>query len=394
MKRKICVVTGSRADYGLLKHVMKKIEEENNLTLQLVVTGMHLSTTYGKTLSEIEKDGFRVDFQVPCLSNLDSAVAIAEATGRAVAGCAAAFNKLEPDLVLVLGDRFEIFAASTASLLSNIPIAHIHGGEVTAGAYDDAFRHSITKMSNFHFVATSEYKSRVLQMGEDPKNVFICGGLGVDAIKELKLLTKREIENSLGLKFDKRNLLITFHPATLDDVAPQEQMGDLLTVLSTFRDTTLIFTKPNADTGGIAIMNQIREFVSKNENAFCFDSLGQLMYLSCMANVDGIIGNSSSGILEAPSLKVGTINIGDRQRGRVQAASVINCGTSFTELFNAFKKLYSTEFQELVRTCRNPYGDGGASAKIVRFLSEVELSGVTQKYFHEIPLGRGISNSS
>ena len=393
MKRKICVVTGSRADYGLLKHVMKKIEEEINLTLQLVVTGMHLSTTYGKTLSEIENDGFRVDFEVPCLSNSDSAVAIAEATGRAVIGCAAAFNKLKPDLVLVLGDRFEIFAASTAALLSKIPIAHIHGGEVTAGAYDDAFRHSITKMSNFHFVATSEYKSRVLQMGEDPRNVFLCGGLGVDAIKELKLLTKREIEDSLGIKFRKRNLLITFHPATLEDVAPQEQMGDLLTVLSTLLDTTLIFTMPNADTGGIAIMNQIREFVSKNHNAFCFDSLGQLIYLSCMANVDGIVGNSSSGILEAPSLKVGTINIGDRQRGRVQAQSIINSGTSSIELFSAFEKLYAPEFQEQVRNCRNPYGEGGASTKIVSTLNEIELSGVTQKYFHDLLYNHGNSDS-
>jgi GDP/UDP-N,N'-diacetylbacillosamine 2-epimerase (hydrolysing) len=393
MKRKICVVTGSRADYGLLKHVMKKIVRHDNLLLQLVVTGMHLSSIHGKTLSEIENDGFQVDIKVPCLSNSDTAVAIAQATGRTVAGCAAAFSKLKPDLVLVLGDRFEILAASTAALLSKIPIAHIHGGEVTVGAYDDAIRHSITKMSNFHFVATSEYKKRVAQLGEDPKNIFICGGLGVDAIKELKLLTRNEIEDSLGLKFSKRSLLITFHPTTLDDEPPQKQMSELLKVLSTMIDTTLIFTMPNADTGGVEIIKEIREFVSKNKNAFCFDSLGQLMYLSCMANVDGVIGNSSSGILEAPSLGVGTINIGDRQLGRIQAESIINAEPTAVELFNAFEKLYAPEFQEQIKTCRNPYGDGGASTIIANILNEIELVGISKKSFYDIPFADEIRDS-
>lgn len=391
MKRKICVVTGSRADYGLLKHVMKKIEKQDGLSLQLVVTGMHLSSFHGKTINEIENDGFQVDFEVPCLSDSDSYVAIAEATGRTVAGCAAAFSKLVPDLVLVLGDRFEIFAASAAALLSKIPLAHVHGGEVTAGAYDDALRHSITKMSNFHFVATSEYKKRVMQMGEEPKNIFMCGGLGVDAIKELKLLTKWEIEDSLGFKFRKRSLLITLHSATLDKVPPERQISELLKALKTMSDTTLIFTMPNADTGGVVIKKRIKEFVSENENAYCFDSLGQLMYLSCMANVDGVIGNSSSGILEAPTFGVGTINIGDRQLGRVQADSIINAKPFSEELLNAFEKLYAPEFQEQIRKCRNPYGEGGASAKIVAILNEIELDGISKKSFNDISFDHEIS---
>lgn len=392
MKRKICVVTGSRADYGLLKHVMKKIEKQDGLSLQLVVTGMHLSSFHGKTINEIENDGFQVDFEVPCLSDSDSYVAIAEATGRTVAGCAAAFSNLVPDLVLVLGDRFEIFAASAAALLSKIPLAHIHGGEVTAGAYDDALRHSITKMSNFHFVATSEYRKRVMQMGEEPKNIFMCGGLGVDAIKELKLLTKWEIEDSLGFKFRKKSLLITLHSATLDKVPPERQISELLKVLTTMSDTTLIFTMPNADTGGVVIKRKIKEFVSENENAHCFDSLGQLMYLSCMANVDGVIGNSSSGILEAPTFGVGTINIGDRQLGRIQADSIINANPFSEELFNAFEKLYAPEFQKQIRKCRNPYGEGGASAKIVAILNEIELDGISKKAFNDISFDHEISD--
>ena len=384
MNRKICVVTGSRADYGLLRLVMKGIEAEPSLTLQIIATGMHLSPTFGLTYKEIEGDGFKIDQKVECLSSSDSPVAIAEATGKALAGCAKAFAELKPDLVLVLGDRFEIFAACSAALLARIPIAHLHGGELTAGAYDEAFRHSITKMASIHFVATEEYKKRVIQLGEDPSTVHLVGGLGVDAIKELKLLSKDEIEQNLGIKFAKKSLLVTFHPATLEDQAPEEQICELLAALSDRPDVTLIFTMPNADTGGLEIMRQIRDFVGKNDNAYAFESLGQLNYLSCLAIVDGIVGNSSSGILEAPTLRVGTLNIGDRQLGRSQSASVINALVNKKSIENALQRLFSLDFKLILGTCTSPYGEGGASEKIPRILGDFNFDKNLQKSFYDL----------
>jgi GDP/UDP-N,N'-diacetylbacillosamine 2-epimerase (hydrolysing) len=384
MNRKICVVTGSRADYGLLRLVMKGIKTESSLTLQIIATGMHLSPTFGLTYKEIEGDGFEIDKKVECLSSSDSPVAIAEATGKALSGCAKAFDELKPDLVLVLGDRFEIFAACSAALLARIPIAHIHGGEVTAGAYDEAFRHSITKMSSIHFVATEEYKKRVIQLGENPNTVHLVGGLGVDAIKELKLLSKEEIEQRLSIKFANKSLLVTLHPATLEDQAPEEQISQLLAALSDKPDITLIFTLPNADTGGLEIMRQIKDFVEKNDNAYIFESLGQLNYLSCMAIVDGIIGNSSSGILEAPTLKVGAVNIGSRQLGRSQSKSVINSPANKVELGKALDKLLSPEFQATLEFCESPYGEGGASIQILRILRKASFDGILGKSFHDL----------
>lgn len=384
MKRKICVVTGSRADYGLLRLVMKGIKAEPSLTLQIIATGMHLSPIFGLTNKELESDGFEVDQKVVCLSSSDSPVAIAEATAKALSGCAKAFNELKPDLVLVLGDRFEIFAACSAALLARIPIAHIHGGEVTIGAYDEALRHSITKMSSIHFVATKEYKKRVIQLGENPSTVHLVGGLGVDAIKNLKLLNKNEIEQTLGIKFAAKSLLVTFHPATLENQTPGEQIEELLAALSNRPDTTLIFTMPNADTGGFEIMEQIKGFVDKNDNAYLFESLGQINYLSCMALVDGVVGNSSSGILEAPTLKVGTVNIGYRQLGRIQSESVIDALANKQSIDKALIKLFSSEFKSTLSDCRSPFGEGGASKKILRVLSDFKLEKNLQKYFYDL----------
>ena len=384
MKRKICVVTGSRADYGLLRLVMNGIKADPSLTLQIIATGMHLSHTFGLTNKEIESDGFEVDQKVACLSLSDSAVDIAEATAKALSGCAKAFDELKPDLVLVLGDRFEIFAACSAALLARIPIAHIHGGEVTVGAYDEAFRHSITKMSSIHFVATEEYKKRVIQLGENPSTVHLVGGLGVDAIKDLKLLNKNEIEQTLGIKFARKSLLVTFHPATLENESPSEQVRELLAALSNRSDTTLIFTMPNADTGGFEIMAQIKGFVDKNDNAYVYESLGQLNYLSCMAIVDGVVGNSSSGILEAPTLKVGTVNIGNRQLGRIQSHSVIDALANRESIDKALNKLFSSEFKSTLSYCRSPFGEGGASRKILRLLSDFKLEKNLQKFFYDL----------
>ena len=384
MNRKICVVTGSRADYGLLRLVMKGIKTESSLTLQIIATGMHLSPTFGLTYKEIEGDGFEIDKKVECLSSSDSPVAIAEATGKALSGCAKAFDELKPDLVLVLGDRFEIFAACSAALLARIPIAHIHGGEVTVGAYDEAFRHSITKMSSFHFVASEDYKKRVIQLGEHPSTVHLVGGLGVDAIKEPELLSKDEIEQILGIEFLDKSLLVTFHPATLEDQAPAEQVSELLAALSDRPDTTLIFTMPNADTGGLEIMRQIKGFVNNNDNAYVFESLGQLNYLSCLAIVDGVVGNSSSGILEAPTLKVGTVNIGSRQLGRSQSTSVVNVLANKESIEKAINKVFSAEFKSTLSTCISPFGEGGASKKVLKILSDFNLEKKPEKSFYDL----------
>jgi GDP/UDP-N,N'-diacetylbacillosamine 2-epimerase (hydrolysing) len=324
MSRKICVVTGSRADYGLLRFVMQEIKDDPELTLQLIATGMHLSPTFGLTYKEIEGDGFNISVKVETLTSSDTSVGISHSIARGITGCAEALSMLKPDLIVVLGDRFEIFASVVAALVAKIPVAHIHGGETTIGAFDEGIRHSITKMSHLHFVAAEKYRTRVVQLGENPKNVFLVGGLGVDGIKKISLLGKEELEYSLGIEFRPRNLLITFHPATLEDVTAETQMKELLTALSRLQNTSLLFTMPNADTGGLVLIKMVAEFVESHDNAYSFISMGQQRYLSCIAQVDGVVGNSSSGLTEVPSFKKGTINIGTRQLGRLQAPSVIN----------------------------------------------------------------------
>ena len=384
MKRKICVVTGSRADYGLLRFVMQGINEDADLVLQVVATGMHLSTTFGLTYREIEADGFNIDSKVETLSFSDTPVGIAESMGKGISGCAEVFSRLQPDVIVVLGDRFEIFAATAAALVAKIPVAHLHGGETTVGAFDEAFRHSITKMSHLHFVAAEEYRKRVIQLGEDPKNVFLVGGLGVDGVKNINLLNKDELEGSLGIKFQAKSLLVTFHPVTLEDETSEAQMKELLSALSDLADTTLVFTMPNADTGGLALMKIIEQFVESHDNAHSFISLGQQRYLSCIAQVDGVVGNSSSGLTEVPSFKKGTINIGGRQLGRLQASSVINCGPEEHQIRGAINFFYSEDFRASLEMTTNPYGEGGASAKVLSILKRVALDEIIQKTFHDL----------
>jgi len=384
MSRKICIVTSSRADYGLLRWIMQGIKDDPELKLQIIATGTHLSPKFGFTYKVIEEDGFRVDAKIEILGSSDSPAAIAESMALALEGTAKAFSDLKPDLVVVLGDRFEIFAATAAALVSKIPVAHLHGGESTVGAFDEAFRHSITKMSHLHFVATDEYRSRVIQLGENPKNVYLVGGLGIDSIKNLPLLSREELQTQLGIEFGVKSLLITFHPVTLHTESPENQMKELLAALSHLHHTTLIFTMPNADTGGYALTKMIEEFVSQNENAKMFTSLGQLKYLSCISYVDGVVGNSSSGITEVPTFKKGTVNVGDRQLGRIQAASVINCEPIEKDIERAIEKLYSPNFKSGLAAIKNPYGDGGSSARVVKVLKEASLEGIIKKTFHDL----------
>jgi GDP/UDP-N,N'-diacetylbacillosamine 2-epimerase (hydrolysing) len=385
MTRKICVVTGTRAEYGLLRWVMQGIRDSNDLTLQIVATGMHLSTEFGLTYREIEKDGFQIDRKVEMLTSSDTSVGIAKSMGLGLIGFADALNELKPDLIVVLGDRFEIFAAVAAALVARIPVAHLHGGETTEGSFDEALRHSITKMSHLHFVAAEDYRQRVIQLGENPDRIFLVGGLGIDSIQQLKLLDRSELEKSLDFKLGKRNLLITFHPVTLENFTATEQMSELLAALSVLKNTNLIFTMPNADNDGRSLINLVEQYVALSPNARAYTSLGQLRYLSCIAQVDGVVGNSSSGLTEVPSFNKGTINIGDRQRGRLQASSVINCEPNRQSIAAGLNLLFSQGFQQELYHVSNPYGHGGASQKILHTIENFDLTGIVKKSFFNLP---------
>lgn len=389
MSRKICVITGSRAEYGLLYWVMRGIAQDPDLTLQIIVTGMHLAPEFGYTYQQIEQDGFTIDRKVEMLLSSDSPVGIAKSMGLGMIGFADAFNQLQPELIVVLGDRFEIFSAVSAALVACIPVAHIHGGETTEGAFDEALRHSITKMSHLHFVAAEPYRQRVIQLGEQPEQVFLVGGLGIDSIKRMQLLDSVALEKSLDLKLGERNLLITFHPVTLEKATAAEQMTELLAAFETLKNTQLIFTLPNADTDGRILANMIEQFVAKHSNAHAYTSLGQLRYYSCISHVDGVVGNSSSGLLEAPSFKKGTINIGDRQEGRLQASSVINSKPERTSIMAALERLYSKDFQENLIHTVNPYGEGGASERIINVLKQVDTASLVKKKFFDLSIDNG-----
>lgn len=387
MSRKICVVTGTRAEFGLLRWMMQEIEASDALTLQLIATGMHLSPEFGSTYREIEQAGFNIDARVEMLLSGDTACAVTKSMGLGLIGYADAYARLAPDMVVLLGDRFEIFAAAAAAMIAGIPIAHLHGGETTEGAFDEAIRHSITKMSHLHFVAAEDYRNRVIQLGEQPERVFLVGGLGIDAIKRTTLMTREALEASLNFSFGPRNLLITFHPVTLESQSSAHQMRELLKALDGLQDTHLIFTMPNADTGGRELTAMIDAFVATHPNARAYSSLGQLRYLSCMHFVDGVVGNSSSGLAEAPSMGVGTINIGDRQKGRLIADSVINCLPTAENISGAFEKLYDASFRSNLGQTINPYGNGGASKKIADILSTYSINNLLKKTFYDIQMG-------
>ncbi len=381
---KICIVTSTRAEYGLLRWVMEGIHQSSKLKLQLIVTGMHLSPEFGMTIEAIEADGFKIDRRVEMLLSSDTSVGVTKSMGLGMIGFADALSDLKPDIMLVLGDRFEIFAAAASAMIARIPIAHLHGGEATEGAFDEAIRHSITKMSHLHFVAAEEYRHRVIQLGEQPRHVFNIGGLGIDNILRLKLFSREELENELDFKFSKHNLLITFHPVTLESGTSAHQMKELLTALSELKDTGLIFTMPNADTEGRILFHQIEAFCAQHSLARAYLSLGQLRYLSCIQHIDGVLGNSSSGLIEVPSFKKGTINIGDRQRGRLRAESVIDCEPEYKSICMALERLFSTEFQNMLSTVENPYGNGGASEAVVSFLEQMSIDGLLKKTFYNV----------
>ncbi len=387
-KRKVCVVTGTRAEYGLLYWLMKEIEADDNLELQILVTGMHLSPEFGLTYKEIEKD-FKIDKKIEILLSSDTSIGISKSMGLAQISFAEAYEELKPDIVVVLGDRYEIFSAVSSAMIARIPIAHLHGGETTEGAFDESIRHSITKMSHLHFTATDEYKNRVIQLGEHPGRVFNVGGLGIENIKRLQLLSKEEFEKSIDFQLNQKNILVTFHPVTLENSTASEQCQELLDAIDELEDTNIIFTKANSDTDGRVINKMIDEYVVKNSHkSIGFTSLGQIRYLSALQYVDAMVGNSSSGLLESPSFRIGTINIGDRQKGRIKADSVIDCESTKEGILNAFNKLYSKEFKQTLSNIENPYGDGCASKTIIEILKSIDLNHILKKSFYNLKLNQ------
>lgn len=383
MTRKICVVTGTRAEYGLLRWLMAGIREHPRLELQVIVTGMHLASEFGLTYREIEEHGFTIDARVNMLLSSDTPADIAKSMGLGLIGFADALERLRPDLLVGLGDRFELFSAVTAALVGRIPVAHIHGGETSEAAFDESLRHSITKMSHLHFVAAEEYRRRVIQLGEHPDRVFLVGGLGVDSVRRLELLDRNSLEQALGFELRRRNFLITFHPVTLEYDAAARQLDELLAALDEQGDAGLIFTMPNADTDGRGLGGAIRRFVDAHPNARAYASLGQLRYLSCMQHADAVVGNSSSGLIEAPALGRPTVNVGDRQRGRLKASSVVDCEPDRRAIAAALELVCSPEFQQAARAVRNPYGEGGATERILSVLADYPLHDILKKSFYD-----------
>lgn len=382
--KKICIVTGGRADFWLLKGLMKAIESSHLLTFQLVVTGAHLSPEFGSTYKVIEFEGFKIDHKIEMLVSSDSGSGVVKSIGLGLIGFADALETLKPDYLLVLGDRFEILAASISALIQKIPIIHLHGGEKTEGAYDESIRHAISKMANYHFVAAAEYRNRLLQMGEKPNRVFNVGAIGLDAIKDIKIRSKDFLERELKFKFNNKNLLITYHPETLNSSDIESTFGQILIALNKLKNTTMLFTLPNADNGSRVVIDLINNFADNNDNVYVFSALGHENYFSLMTHVDGVIGNSSSGIIEAPSFLVGTINIGDRQKGRICASSIINCRANYDDIMHAINTLYSNSFQKNLLSVINPYNSGGAVESIVKILESEDMSDDVHKQFIDL----------
>lgn len=382
-KRKICIATGARAEYGLLYWLMKEVNADLDLQLQIIATGMHLSPEFGLTYQQIEADGFTIDAKVEMLLSSDSPVGIAKSMGLGVIGFADALDRLKPDILVVLGDRFEILAAAQAAMVARIPIAHIHGGETTEGAFDEGIRHAITKMAQWHFVAAEPYRKRVIQLGETSDRVFNFGAPGLDHLQYLEWMDRPSLEKSLAIKLDPPVFLVTYHPATLGQREPIAAMNELLAALDEFPGATVVFTYPNADTGGRALIDRLDQWVAANKcRAKAFVSLGQQRYLSLMHETDAVIGNSSSGLTEAPALKKATVNIGDRQKGRLKASSIIDAAENKKSIAAAISKVLSGEFSARLPATESLYGFGDVSRRIKDTLKVVEIK--TQKPFFDI----------
>ncbi|MFH5831635.1 UDP-N-acetylglucosamine 2-epimerase [Halalkalibaculum sp. DA384] len=383
--RKIAVITGTRAEFGLLYWVIKEIQKDSDLELQLYVTGMHLSPEFGLTIEDIEQQDIPVTKKIETLLSSDTPVGISKSMGLGMISFSEAFAELQPDLVLVLGDRFEIFSAVSAAMIARIPVAHCHGGEATEGLIDEPIRHSITKMSHLHFTSTEEYKKRVIQLGEQPDRVFNVGALGIENIYRLDLLDRSEFEESINFELGSPTFLVTYHPVTLEKKTAESQINTLLRAIDEFPEAKVIFTMPNADTDGRVIIKRINDYVQKNsDRCVAFTSLGQRRYLSALKHVDVVIGNSSSGLVEVPSFKKPTVDIGDRQRGRVAGPTVIHTKTNIEDIGKGIQKALKNDFITSTREQLNPYDNGFSSEKMIPILKEVELNNIIKKQFYDI----------
>ena len=384
--RKICVVTGTRAEYGIMQNLIKLLHEDPEVELQLIVTGMHLSPEFGNTYKTIIADGYKISKKVEVLLSSDTPTGVSKSIGLGMISFAEALEELNPDIMVVLGDRFEIFSAVAAAMIARIPVGHIHGGEATEGLIDEPIRHSITKMSHIHFPATDEYRSRIIQLGEQPHHVFCTGTPGLDNILSMDLLSKEDLENSIEFNLEaSATALLTFHPVTLDFSSAEEQFSAVLAAISSRPEMKVIFTMPNSDTDGRVIIKMINDFVAKNPKQYkAFVSLGQLRYLSVLKHVDLVIGNSSSGLIEVPSFKIPTINIGDRQRGRIKAVSVISCEPTISSISHALNQALDPNFKASLKSLVNPYGKAGASEKIKDILCSIDLENIIKKEFYDL----------
>jgi UDP-N-acetylglucosamine 2-epimerase (non-hydrolysing)/GDP/UDP-N,N'-diacetylbacillosamine 2-epimerase (hydrolysing) len=386
--RKIAVITGTRAEYGLLYWIIKGMHDDLELELQLIVTGMHLSTEFGMTVNEIEKDGFPIADRVEMLLSSDSEESISTSMGIGMIGFASSYKRLKPDMLIVLGDRFEILSAVCATIPFRIPVAHIHGGESTEGLIDESIRNAVTKMSHIHFTATEKYKKRVIQMGENPDNVFSYGAPGLDNITNLNLPNKDDLLKVLKLDGQEKIGIVTYHPVTLEENTAGKQMSKLLEALKLFKDIFWIFTLPNADTGGREIIEKIKEFTHNNpKHGKDFQSLGQLRYLSLLKYVEVMVGNSSSGLTEAPSFELPVVNIGDRQLGRIRTKNVVDvCECEMGPIVDGIRKATAPEMKKSLQGLKNPYGEGCSSGKIVEKVKSIQLGeALIKKNFYETP---------
>ncbi len=387
--RKICVVTGSRAEYGLTSKLIRKIYESDKTQLQLIATNMHLSPIYGNTYQEIENDGIPIDKKIPIIDEVGSndAKAILLSMSKELPGLADAYDDLKPDLLFLVGDRYEMLCAAAAALIMKIPVAHFGGGNVTEGAFDDAIRHSITKMSHLHFVSTEKYRKRVIQLGELPERVFNYGSLGVENVTSMPLMDKAEVEKSIDFIIDENTVLATYHPVTLSETSLVEDIDSFLGAIKEFPDLKVIFTMPNSDTGGEVIADKIQEFVNSDSNHYrVFKSLGVKRYLSVMKYSRAVIGNSSSGIAETPSFHKPTLNIGDRQKGRVAADSVVNCNVDKESIVEGLRKVLSDEYAEIAKNAENPYEKPHIVDSIFETISTYPLEHLIKKPFYDLPI--------
>lgn len=383
--RKVAVITGTRAEYGLLYWIIQGIEDDLDLELQLIVTGMHLSPEFGMTINSIDESKTPITKKIETLLSSDTPIGISKSMGLGMISFCEAYHELEPDLCLVLGDRYEIFSAVSAAMVTRIPVVHCHGGEATEGLIDEPIRHSITKMSHIHFTSTDEYRSRVIQLGEQPSSVFNVGALGIENIYRLNLLDKTNFEDSIKFKLGTPTFLVTFHPVTLENNSSERHCKALLKALDNFPEAKIIFTMPNADTDGRIIIKLIEKYVYKNPGrAIHFKSLGQLRYLSALKHVDVVIGNSSSGLLEVPSFNIPTVNIGDRQKGRVAGTSIIHSKYHYKSITDSINRALDPSFLDEIKGKMNPYDQGLSSKKILPILKNYPLDNILKKNFHNL----------